>query len=229
MKPKDYRLWLASVLISFLLFNGRLQAQNENKQIQKKDSLSYSLQPGYFDQMQTVQNQPLNQTFSISSYFSEADSRTYGKFFRSSDSNATFSLSQFAVNSEFPGLGASRWFNNQMVWEAGTHLTLKLEAGLAIQNTVFDPFIPNYQYTLGINFEYNFNDHLTAYAFSRYVSAPVNKPKDYFDPLLYNNSLFLQSESGVGIRSTVRNTPIDFRITSGFNQQLKTTNSFNSN
>lgn len=138
------------------------------------------------------------------------------------------SFSQQKTMSEMHGLGTSEWMNNRVFLQAGEKLTLGFEGGLAIQNTFINPWIPNYQYTLGVSVSFTVNNNLDAYFFGRYISAPSNKPGDYFDPFMYNNPLFLQSGTGAGLKSNLKNTIVDFQIMSGYDHQLKIMNNFNS-
>jgi len=228
LQTKNTIIKLICASFIFILFNHNLRAQEETDvRIPEKDS-SYAKSPDILNQFQPLNYQPDIRAFDISSYFENNSALNHFIFINPANQKNSFHFDQQYFNTELPGLGSSKWFNNQFIWEVGNKVSLGLETGLAIQNTVFDPFIPNFQYTMGINLEYAFNERLKAYVFGQYVSAPINKPKDYFDPLLYNNSMFLQPETGVGIKSTIKNTLIDFRISSGYNQQLKSTNNFDS-
>jgi len=136
-------------------------------------------------------------------------------------------IQQRTVNA-LPGLGTSEWLNNRAFFRAGENVTLGFEGGLAIQNTVLNPWVPNYQFTLGVSINFEINNHLDAYVFGQFISAPLGKPKDYFDPMMYNNPLFLQSGTGAGLKSNIKNTRVDFQIMSVYDKQLNNMNSFNS-
>ena len=133
-------------------------------------------------------------------------------------SQKIISFIQLRSDREITGLGATQWFNNRLNIKASDQITFDIEAGLAIQNTIQNPFIPNYQYTIGASINYNFTDNLSAYIFGQFVSKPFNKPEDYFDAFSFNNSLFLQSGTGIGIKTSFKNTLIDFQIRSNANQ-----------
>ena len=137
-------------------------------------------------------------------------------------------FSQKKAVAEISGLGTSEWLNNGIFLQSGERFTLGIEGGLAIQNTVINPRIPNYQYTLGVSVSFAINDNLDGYFFGRYISEPFNKPDDYFDPFMYNNPLFLQSGTGAGLKSNIKNKIVDFQIMSGYDHQLKNMNNFNS-
>ncbi len=137
-------------------------------------------------------------------------------------------ISQQKTVTEMSGLGTSEWLNNGIFLQSGERFTLGIEGGLAIQNTVINPWIPNYQYTLGVSVSFAINDNLDGYFFGRYISEPFNKPDDYFDPFMYNNPLFLQSGTGAGLKSNIKNKIVDFQIMSGYDHQLKNMNNFNS-
>lgn len=136
-------------------------------------------------------------------------------------------IQQRTVN-VLPGLGTSEWLSNRTLFRAGENVTLGFEGGLAIQNTVLNPWVPNYQFTLGVAINFEINNHLDAYVFGQFISAPLGKPKDYFDPFMYNNPLFLQSGTGAGLKSNIKNTRVDFQIMSVYDKQLNNMNSFNS-
>lgn len=228
MRKKHSISKLLVVFFIYILFNNSLLAQKEiGVSVQEKDS-TYIHHPDIFNLNRIDNYKQINQTLDISLYYENNANKNPFIFINPANRSNNFYFNQQHHNIEFPGLGSSKWFNNQFIWEAGNNVSVGLETGLAIQNTVFDPFLPSFQYTLGITLEYAFNERLKAYFFGQYVSNPLNKPKDYFDPLLYGNSMFLQTETGFGIKSSIKNTLIDFRISSGYNQQFKSTNNFNS-
>ncbi len=124
----------------------------------------------------------------------------------------TFSFSQTKFLTDLPDLGFVEHFENKLQWNPGNKTHIDYGAGLAIQNTFMNPYIPNYQLSLAASFKYSFNDWLTAYIYGQYLSRPLNKPDDYFDPFMYNNPTFLQNEVGAGFNARYKNTNIDLQI-----------------
>lgn len=113
-----------------------------------------------------------------------------------------------------PGLGSITHYTNQLRLNTGKNTSFEFGAGLAMQNSIIDPFIPNYQFSFRLAVEYNFNERLSAYFYGQYITNPINKPGDYFDPLIHNNPFFIQSEIGAGLQAGFKKTNVDFKINS---------------
>ncbi len=135
-------------------------------------------------------------------------------FFQKNSTTTNFLISQNKFESIMPGLGSVTHYTNQLRLNAGKNTSFEFGTGLAIQNTIFDPFIPNYQISFRAALEYSFNDWLSGYFYGQYITKPLNKPADYFDPLMHNNPMFIQSEIGAGLKAGFKKTNIDFQINS---------------
>jgi hypothetical protein len=137
------------------------------------------------------------------------------------DHSRSFSFSQSKTISEMPGLGSVEHFSNHVRWDAGSKTKIDFEAGLASQNTIMNLFVPNYQLSFKGSIEYAYNDWITAYLYGQYLTAPLNKPDDFFDPFIHNNPLFLQNEAGAGIYTTYKKSRIDLQIFSIYGSDFK--------
>jgi len=210
----------AAIVIIHLLFCHLLFAQTENQKITKEqeplrlkkynlldNSLNY--QPGYFAE-----------PFSFNSPFPTFENYNPNLFFQKSTQAASFSFSQKKFESIMPGLGSITHYTNKLRWNAGKKTALDFGAGLAMQNTIIDPFIPNFQISFRAALEYSFNDWLSAYFYGQYVTKPINKPDDYFDPLIYKNPLFIQTEIGAGMKAGFKKSSIDFQINSIYDSKF---------
>lgn len=216
------------VLVIHMLCVGLTQAQTESQlQVTKKDSTKIKTTDLLKLPVPTA-NLNLNLTNHFNIAITDFKNPAPVFQFQLPVSKSAFSFNQKYTEINMNGLGTSQWFNNQLLLKAGEKITLGFEGGLAIQNTVLNPWFPNYQYTLGVSVDFAINDNLNAYFFGRYVTSPFNKPDDYFDAFMYNNSLFLQSGTGAGIKTNMKNRLIDFQIMSGYDHQLKTMNNLNS-
>ncbi|MCA1760319.1 MAG: hypothetical protein LC658_11175 [Bacteroidales bacterium] len=214
MSLKQTILIKAAIVIVHLLFCHLLFAQTEAQNITidkeqyqlKKYNLfdnSLNYQPGFF----------IEPTF-FNSPFPAIENYNPASFFQNNATTTKFSFSQNKIESIMPGLGLYSHYTNQFRWNVGKKTTLDFGAGLVMQNTIIDPFIPNYQISFRAVFEYTLNDWLSAYFFGQYITKPFNKPGDYFDPFMHNNPLFIQSEIGAGMKTGFKKTNIDFQINS---------------
>lgn len=199
------------ILIIQLLFCQLLYAQTENKLfLPIQDTIRFERRSLY----ESLQSLPPNNRVAfgqINDVF--PDYRYSQRIFDSGNNHQeTFSFSQTKFLTDLPGLGSVEHFENKLQWNPGNRTHIDFGAGLAIQNTIMNPYIPNYQLSLAASFKYSFNDWLTAYIYGQYVSDPLNKPDDYFDPFMYNNPSFLQNEIGAGINARYKNTNIDLQI-----------------
>jgi hypothetical protein len=210
----------AAILIVPLLFchllYAQTEAQNKTKEqepvrLKKYNLLDNSLnfQPGYF-----AEPPYFNSPFPAFENYNPAS------FFNKNAPVANFSFSQNKFESIMPGFGSITHYTNQIRWNAGKKTALDFGAGLAMQNTIIDPFIPNYQISFRAALEYTFNDWLSAYFYGQYITKPINKPDDYFDPFMHNNPLYIQSEIGAGVKAGFKKTNIDFQINSIYDTKI---------
>lgn len=133
----------------------------------------------------------------------------------------TISVAQNKIETVLPNLGSIEHFTNQFRWKAGNRVAVDFGAGLALQNTIMNPIVPNYQLSFRASVEYSFNDWLSAYLYGQYITKPLNQADDYLDPFMHNNPLFLQNEIGAGMKANFNKTHIGFEIYSMPCQEFK--------
>ena len=135
----------AANVIIHLLFCHLLFAQTEYQntikeqeplRLKKYNLLDNSLnyQPGYF-----AEPSDFNPSFPAFENYNP------NLFFKKYSPAASFSFSQNKFGSIMPGLRSITHYTNNLRWNAGKKTTLDFGAGLAMQNTIFDPFVPNFQ------------------------------------------------------------------------------------
>ncbi|MFW6371785.1 MAG: hypothetical protein ACOC10_11345 [Bacteroidota bacterium] len=111
-----------------------------------------------------------------------------------------------------PGLGSIEHFTTQFRWYTGKNVTIDFRTGLAIQNTIMNPYMPNYQLSFRASVEYDINNWLTTYLYAQFISNPLNRADAYFDPFMSNNPLFLQNEIGGGLKANFNNKHIGLEV-----------------
>lgn len=228
MKLKKAAVKIFLVLVIHILSAGFILAQTESQlRILEKDTTKIK-STDLLKELLPTENLNLNLINQFNIVVPDFKNQVPVFQFQQPVSKSAFSFNQKYTEINMGGLGTSQWFNNQLLVKTWKKVTLGFEGGLAIQNTVLNPWVPNYQYTLGVSADFAITDNLNVYVFGRYVAPPFNKPDDYFDPFMYNNSLFLQSGTGAGIKTSIQNRLIDFQIMSGYDHQLKIMNNFNS-
>jgi len=204
----------AALVIIHFLFCHLLFAQTENQNITKEQEPLMLKKYNLLDNSLNFQPGNFAEPLIFNSPFPAFKNYNSASFFHKNTSNYNFSISQNKFESIMPGLGSITHYTNQLRWNAGKNTTLEFGAGLAMQNTVIDPFIPNYQISFRAALESRFNDWLSGYFYGQYVTKPINKPDDYFDPFMHNNPLFIQSEIGAGVKAGFKRTNVDFQINS---------------
>lgn len=227
----SFKKYIPGIILFFSilsLYCNCLQAQTENIiSLDEKDSLKLKGSE-LFNKFQFLSQPNIRTNLNYNSFLNGFEKRNHILFLNPTNSIKNFTFNQQKTELELSGLGNSQCYNNELLWDIGKKFTLGLEAGLAIQNTIINPLVPNYQFSFGFTINYAINNRLNAYLFGHYFSSPLNKPDDYFDPFMYNNALFLQSGTGTGLKSNIKNTFIDFQIMSGYDHQLKIMNNMNS-
>lgn len=204
----------AAIVIVHLLFCHLLFAQTENQYNTIKQEPVRLKKYGLFDNSLNFQSGYFIEPTYFNSTFPAFENYNPASIFHKNSPTANFSYSQNKIESIMPGLGSYSHYTNQFRWNVGKKTALDFGAGLVMQNTIIDPFIPNYQISFRAVFEYTLNDWLSAYFYGQYITKPFNKPDDYFDPFMHNNPLFIQSEIGAGMKAGFKKTNIDFQINS---------------
>jgi hypothetical protein len=205
---------IAAIVIVHLLFCHLIFAQTENQNNTIKQEPIRLKKYGLFDNSLNSQSGYVVDPLNFNSPFSAFENYNFAPFFHKNAPIANFSITQNKFESIMSGLGSITHYTNQLQWKAGKKTTFDFGAGLAIQNSIIDPIIPNYQISFRAALEYSFNDWLSGYFYGQYITKPLNKPADYSDPLMHNNPMFIQSEIGAGVKAGFKKTNIDFQINS---------------
>lgn len=221
MAPKKFKQRMVIVLVALLWFNQFLSAQTEIKPLRaQQDSIQFK-KFGLFDDLSVFQFPDTKSTWLFSPELPGFKNLQPRFEFNQKQPPKIISVSQNKFETTMPGLGSIEHFTNQFRWNAGNELVVDFGAGMAIQNTVNNPLYPNYQLSFRASIEYSFNDGLSTYFYGQYITKPLNRSDDYFDPLLYNNPLFLQNEIGTGMKTNFSKTRIGFEIYSMPGQEFK--------
>jgi hypothetical protein len=149
-------------------------------------------------------------------------------FLKESTSFKKISFDQNKLENNFPGLGSYEFFNNSLNYRINNNTKIDIGVGLARQNSILYAAKPNYQIGFQASVEFAVTPKLDAFIYGQYFTSPINKPKDFFDPMIYRNPLFLQSEVGTGIKRDYKNINAKFQINSIYdnnNRQFTPVNS----
>jgi len=219
-----YQNIIIVVVINFV-FSVTIFAQTENStrlKIPHSDSLEkYNLlhiQPDFQNNFQGSLNERRKIKFSDNLYGTQ--------FFKNKNPFNSISFSQKKSISDLPGLGAYQHFTNHISLNSNK-FTLDLGIGLTNQHTVLME-APLYQFSFHTSFNYSVTDWLDAYLYGRYLSNPINRPKGFFDPFMYDNALFIQSEIGGGLKTNFKKVNADLKIFSIYRKESKTLSPVNS-
>lgn len=140
----------------------------------------------------------------------------------------TFSFIPGSTSAEFPNMGSVNHHYLTFSSDGGGRIKTEFTAGLAIQNTIMNLYAPNYQLSLKASISYPFNDWIGVFLYGQYLTSPLNKADDYFDPFIYDNPLFLQNETGAGTTVNHNKNKIDFQIYTIYGTDLKSPKPLNS-
>lgn len=138
----------------------------------------------------------------------------------------SFSFGQKKSESVLTGLGSYQHFTN--------HLNIKRKKfafdfgiGFANQNTVLMSQ-SIYQFSFRASAEYKLASWISGYLYGQYISKPINRPADFFDPFMHRNPLFLQPEIGAGLKTNFKKVNADFQIFSIYGTELDNISPVNS-
>lgn len=136
----------------------------------------------------------------------------------------TIVFGQNRTENIFPLLGNIEHLSSGIIFRVSDRITAKTSMGLVKQNTSLSAFTPNYQISLYSSLEYAITDWLSAYFYGQYLSPSISAGKTYFDPLLYMNTTFLQTEIGTGLRAEHKNIKLDVGVSKMYDTQYKVSN-----
>ncbi len=135
-------------------------------------------------------------------------------FLNETSSFKKISFDQNKIENKYPGLGSYEFFNNSLKYRVNNKTIIDIGIGLARQNSILNAAKPNYQIGFQASVEFAVTPKLDAFIYGQYFTSPINKPKDFFDPMMYRNPLFLQSEVGAGLKRKTKNVNTKFQINS---------------
>ena len=121
----------------------------------------------------------------------------------------------------FPNLGVYEHFDNSFKYNINDKIDIDFGIGLVKQNSILSSNYPGYQFSFHSSIEYAITNWLSAYIYGQYITLPINKPKDFFDPLIFMNPLFIQTEIGGGLKAKYKNIKADFGVKAIQNTQFK--------
>lgn len=149
-------------------------------------------------------------------FFKNYFTPTNNKLFRLKETNpfTRISFNQNKIKNNNPGLGSYEFFNNSLNYRISDKALIDFGIGLARQNSILNAAKPNYQIGFQASLEFAVTSKLDAFIYGQYFTSPINKSKDFFDPLIYRNPLFLQSEVGAGLKRNYKNVNAKFQINS---------------
>lgn len=205
----------------FLMFYQILFAQTEIQPLHNEQDSIRLKKYNLFDDLSVIPASKLGENWFFSPAFPALNNVQSGLDFGKKQPPKVISVAQNKFETVLPNLGSIEHFTNQFRWNAGNRVAVDFSAGLAIQNTIMNPLVPNYQFSFRASVEYSFNDWLSAYFYGQYITKPINKPDDYFDPFMHNNPLFLQNEIGSGMKANFNKSHIGFEIYSMPGQEFK--------
>lgn len=140
---------------------------------------------------------------------------------KQTNSFSRFSFKQNKTENNLPGLGSYDLFSNNLNYRISNKTKIDIGVGLARQNSILFAAKPNYQIGFKASVEFALTSKLDAFIYGQYFTSPINKPKDFFDPLIYRNPLFLQSEAGAGLKRNYKNVNAKFQINSIYDNNVR--------
>lgn len=126
--------------------------------------------------------------------------------------NNGFTYQQSKTAQIFYGRGGYEHYNNSLLFNASRELSVDIGFGIAKQSTSLNTDGPNLYFTLHSSLEYSINNTMSIYLKGQYLTCPINRSEGYFDPFLYMNQMFLQTETEVGLRTKYKNIKADIGV-----------------
>ncbi len=204
------------IFIYLIFICNSLVAQNEEVSKIKSHEIN-SPQKLFLLPFSTDLQHNSSNTSTFKNYFTP----TNNKIFRLNETNpfTRISFNQNKIENNLTGLGSYEFFNNSLNYRINNNTKVEIGMGLARQNSVLFAAKPNYQIGFQTSLEFAVNPKLDAFIYGQYFTSPVNKSKDFFDPFIYQNPLFLQSEVGAGVKRDYKNVDAKFQINTNYDNK----------
>lgn len=229
MDIKNKTLLSAIVVLSSQMFFGDISnAQGEFKNLDVLKNINSTnlelrrddnLKAGYLLNYTTLNHSTLNrltQEFSSKQYGIAKFSKYY-----------TLNYIQRKKESDL-GFGGYVLYDNNISVNAKDRFMFSLGLGLAKQNSILNDIAPTLNYCISSYAEYKVYKGLSIYFYGQYLSSPINKTSEYFDPYVYMNPLYLQTETGAGVKAELKNIKAELGMKSMINTQFNTEKAINS-
>lgn len=176
--------------------NDSISSKNYNLFNNKKYSKSTWSNPGFLN----FQDYIINNRFSTEFIFENKQSVN------------SFSIQPFNNSIIYPGLGSVNQIKTSIKLNSSNRFTYEFGVGLAMQNSVLTINDLNYQFSFDALIEYSFSQRVSGYLYGQILTNPLNNPVRNFDPMIYNNPLFLQNEMGVGVKAPLKNSTLNLKL-----------------
>lgn len=229
MDIKNKALFSAIVVLSLQMFLGDISnAQGEFKNLDVLKSFNSTnlelrrddnLKTGYLLNYTTLNHSTVNrltQEFSSKQYGIAKFSKYY-----------TLNYIQQKKESDL-GFGGYVVYDNNISVNAKDRFVFSLGLGLAKQNSILNDIAPTLNYCVSSYAEYKVYKGLSIYFYGQYLSTPINKSSEYFDPYVYMNPLYLQTETGAGVKAELKNIKAELGMKSMINTQFNNEKAINS-
>ena len=229
MDIKNKALLSAIVVLSLQMFLGDISnAQGEFKNLDVLKSFNSTnlelrrddnLKTGYLLNYTTLNHSTVNrltQEFSSKQYGIAKFSKYY-----------TLNYIQQKKESDL-GFGGYVVYDNNISVNAKDRFVFSLGLGLAKQNSILNDIAPTLNYCVSSYAEYKVYKGLSIYFYGQYLSTPINKSSEYFDPYVYMNPLYLQTETGAGVKAELKNIKAELGMKSMINTQFNNEKAINS-
>ena len=206
------------IIFAFLLDNHFLFAQNENEVITVTKEQTAAIKPDnklLLDEelnsinIDEVELKLLESTKKSTKLFNSKPLKDDKYLLKKTVQLSVFSIAQNKIESQSIGLGNYSLFNNNFIYNYNNRLSLRFGLGLLKQSSVINYLNPSIHYNLNSYLEYKFTDHLSLYMYGQYLGADLNNSANHFDPLIYNNPLFIHTEVGAGLKAEYKFLKLD--------------------
>ena len=124
-------------------------------------------------------------------------------------------------------LGNYEHYKNSFTYNKNNKVLFDFEVGLIKQSTVqnFDDI--DFHLSVRTLIEYKISKKISAYMYGQYITSPLNKTEISFNSDSYMNPLFLQTETGTGLKATYKNVKANVGMKSIYDTQFNHLKSIN--
>lgn len=134
------------------------------------------------------------------------------KFDYNINPSGSFSFTPQKAEYHLANLGGYEHYQYNIEFKKNDRLSFNFGTGILKQSTIYGGPGPNFHFSSFALMKYSVTDWLSAYLYGQFISPSIGRVQNFFDPLIFSDPQFKQSEFGVGVNAGFKKMSVDFKV-----------------